>query len=69
MWTNPSQKSRQGSDPPPIQAMPEFWEHLDLAPLPNTDLVEENTQTRQVKVPAHVRNIEREQHQAEAAAL
>ena len=20
--------------PPPIQAMPEFWEHLDLAPLP-----------------------------------
>ena len=35
----------------------------------NTDIVEENTQTRQVKVPAHVRNIEREQHQAEAAAL
>ena len=34
MWTNPSQKSRQGSDPPPIQAMPAFWEHLDLEPLP-----------------------------------
>ena len=34
MWTNPSPKSRQGSDPPPIQAMPEFWEHLDLPPLP-----------------------------------
>ena len=28
MWTNPSQKSRQGSDPPPIQAMPVFWELL-----------------------------------------
>ena len=37
MWTNPSQKSRQGSDPPPIQAMPEFWEHLDLAPLPKLE--------------------------------
>ena len=34
MWTNPSQKSRQGSDPPPIQAMPAFWEHLDREPLP-----------------------------------
>ena len=35
----------------------------------NTDIVEENTQTRQVEVPAHVKHIEREQHQAEAAAL
>ena len=23
--------------PPPIQAMPEFWEHLDLAPLPKLE--------------------------------
>ena len=34
MWTNPSQKSRQGSDPPPIPAMPGFWEFLFLEPLP-----------------------------------
>ena len=34
MWTNPSQKSRQGSDPPPIQAMPAFWDFLDRQPLP-----------------------------------
>ena len=29
MWTKLSKKSRQGSDPPPIQAMPVFWELLD----------------------------------------
>ena len=37
MWTNPSQKSRQGSDPP-IPAMPVFWEFLFLEPLPNLKL-------------------------------
>ena len=35
MWTNPSKKSRQGSDPrPPIQAMPVFWELMVRQPLP-----------------------------------
>ena len=38
MWTNPSQKSRQGSDRPPIPAMPVFWEFLFLEPLPNLKL-------------------------------
>ena len=34
MWTNPSKKSRQGSDPPPILAMPVFWELLVRQPIP-----------------------------------
>ena len=34
IWTNPSQKSRQGSDPHPIQAMPAFWDFLVKQPLP-----------------------------------
>ena len=35
MWTNPSKKSRQGSDPrPPIQAMPVFWELMVRQPIP-----------------------------------
>ena len=33
MWTNPSKKSRQGSDPP-IQAMPGFWEHMEWHSIP-----------------------------------
>ena len=38
MWTNPSQKSRQGSDPP-IPAMPVFWEFLFRTPLPQCTII------------------------------
>ena len=40
MWTNPSKKYRQGSDPP-ILAMPVFWEHLIMKPLPSENIVGE----------------------------
>ena len=34
MSTNPSKKSRQGSDPPPIQEMHVFWELLEWHSIP-----------------------------------
>ena len=39
MWTNPSQKSSQGSDSPPVPAMPGFLEFLFRHPIPNQNLL------------------------------